>query len=204
MLLNRQIRSNAKNNSLVTEHFYNREAFMDTITLKKDGSINQNGKTVKSVVLNLLSSQIALEEGYSLRSFFEMLDKYSLFSELSAFFPMYTEQYHGCPKQGCDAGFLDFLEFGKTVEMIGVPDKRLEIYNSLVGLQANEVSEVRSLQLDSLLDLPLKLGKLKHIVFGDRVDIFEFDTVYTLFEFIDGIGWELSFHATPEECELRR
>ena len=177
---------------------------MDAITLKKDGSINQGGKTVQSVVLNLLSSQIALEEGYSLRSFFEMLDQYSLFSELSAFFPVYTEQYRSCPKNGCDAGFLDYLEFGKTVEMIGVPEKRLEIYNSLVGLQANEVSEIRSLQLDSLLDLPLRLGKLKHIVFGDRVDIFEFETVYTLFEFIDGIGWELSFHATPEQCELRR
>ena len=177
---------------------------MDTITLKKDGSINQNGKTVKSVVINLLSSQITLEEGYSLRSFFEMLGKYTLLAELSAFFPMYTEQYHNCPKHGCDAGFLDYLEFGKTVEMIGVPDKRLEIYNSLFGLQANEACEIRSMPLDSLLDLPLKLGKLKHIVFGDRVDIFEFDTVYTLFEFIDGIGWELSFHATPEQCELRR
>ena len=177
---------------------------MESITLNKDGSINQSGKTVKSVVLSLLSSQISLDQGYSLRSFFEMLEKYSLFSELSAFFPMYTEQYRSCPENGCDAGLFDYLEFGKTVEMIGVPDKRLEIYNSLVGLQANQASEVRFLQLESLLDLPLKLGKLKHIVFGDRVDIFEFDTVYTLFEFIDGIGWELSFHATPEQCELRR
>ena len=177
---------------------------MESIILKKDGSINQSGKTVESVVLNLLSFQISLEEGYSLRSFFEMLEKYSLLSGLSAFFPMYTEQYRSCPKSGCDGGFFDYLEFGKTVEMIGVPDKRLEIYNTLVGMQANQASEVRSLQLQSLLDLPLKLGKLKHVVFGDRVDIFEFDTVYTLFEFIDGIGWELSFHATPEQCELRR
>jgi hypothetical protein len=177
---------------------------METITLNKDGSIHQSGKTVKSGALNLLSCQIVLEAGYSLRSFFEMLEKYALFCELSAFFPVYTEQYRSCPKSGCEAGFIDCLEFGKTVEMIGVPDKRLEIYSSLVGLQANEALEVRSLQLDSLLDLPLKLGKLKHIIFGDRVDIFEFDTVYTLFEFIDGIGWELSFHATPKQCELRR
>lgn len=177
---------------------------MEIITLEKNGSISQGGKTVDCAALNLLSSQIALEEGYSLRSFFEMLDRYSLFCELSGFFPMYTEQYHDCPKQGCNGGFFDYLEFGKTVEMIGVPDKRLEIYNSLVGMQADEVSEVRYLQLASLLDVPLKLGKLKHIVFGDRVDIFEFDTVYTLFEFIDGIGWELSFHVNPEQCELRR
>jgi hypothetical protein len=99
---------------------------------------------------------------------------------------------------------LDYLEFGKTVEMIGVPDKRLEIYNSLFGVHASETSEIKSMQLASLLDIPLKLGKLKHIVFGDRVDIFEFDTVYTLFEFIDGIAWQLGFHATPEQCELRR
>jgi hypothetical protein len=177
---------------------------MNTVTLKRDGSINQNGKTVKSAALNLFSSQITLEEGYSLRSFFELLGKYTLFSELNAFFPMYIEQYHICPENGCDASILDYLEFGKTVEMIGVPDKRLEIYNSLFGLQASMASEIRSMQLDSLLDLPLKLGKLKHIIFGDRVDIFEFDTVYTLFEFIDGIGWELNFHATPEQCELRR
>lgn len=194
----------AKTIAMITELFHNRETVMDTITLKKDGSINQNGKTVTSVVLNLLSSQITLEEGYSLRSFFEMLAQYRLFAQLSAFFPMYEEQYQNCPKHGCDAGFLDYLEFGKTVEMIGVPDRRLEIYNALFGLQANETSEIRHMQLDSLLDIPLRLGKLKHIIFGDRVDIFEFDTVYTLFEFIDGIGWELSFHATPEQCELRR
>ncbi len=154
--------------------------------------------------LDLLSCQIALEEQYSLRSFFKMLNKYALFAKLNAFFPSYTEQVQSCPEQGCDAGFLDYLEFGKTVEMIGVPDKRLEIYNSLFGVYAGQTSEIKSMQLASLLDVPLKLGRLKHVVFGERVDIFEFYTVYTLFEFIDGIAWQLSFHATPEHCELRR
>jgi len=28
--------------------------------------------------------------------------------------------------------------------------------------------------------------------------------VYTLFEFIDGIAWELGFHGTPKQCEIRR
>jgi hypothetical protein len=177
---------------------------MDAVTLEKDGAINLNGKTVRSDALELLSFQVALEKGYTLRSFFEMLDKYTLFVKLNAFFPTYTKQYHSCPEQGCATGLVEYLEFGKTVEMIGAPDKRLEIYNALSGVHAGEASEIKSMQLDSLLDLPLKLGRLKHIVFGDPVDIFEFDTVYTLFELIDGIGWELSFHATPEQCELRR
>ncbi len=177
---------------------------MNAVTLKTDGAIDLNGKAVDLERLDLLSCQIALEDVYTLRSFFKMLDKYALFAQLNTFFPTYTEQVQSCPEQGCDAGLLDYLEFGKTVEMIGVPDKRLEIYNSLFGVHASETSEIKSMQLASLLDVPLKLGRLKHIVFGDRVDIFEFDTVYTLFEFIDGIAWQLSFHATPEHCELRR
>jgi hypothetical protein len=52
--------------------------------------------------------------------------------------------------------------------------------------------------------MPLRLGKLKHVVFGDKIDVFEFETVFSLFEFIDGVAWELSFHGAPEACELRR
>jgi len=177
---------------------------MNAVTLKTNGSINLNGETVRSDAIELLSFQITLEKGYTLRSFFKMLDKYNLFLKLNAFYPVFTKQYHSCPKQGCATALVDYLEFSKTVEMIGVPDKRLEIYNALSGIHVNEASEIKSMQLDSLLDLPLRLGRLKHIVFGDRVDIFEFDTVYTLFELIDGIGWQLSFHATPDQCELRR
>ena len=177
---------------------------MNAVTLKTDGTIFYEGEAVNAERLDLLSCQITLDKAYTLRSFFKMLQKYALFNQLNAFFPTYTEQVEGCPQQGCDAGLLDHLEFSKTVEMIGVPDKRLEIYNSLFGMYASEASEIKSMQLAGLLDVPLKLGRLKHIVFGDRVDIFEFDTVYTLFEFIDGIAWQLSFHATPEHCELRR
>jgi hypothetical protein len=177
---------------------------MNAVTLKNDGAIKLKGQTVANETLDLLGCRIALEDVYTLRSFFKMLNKYVLFAKLNAFFPSCIDQYESCPEQGCDAGLLDYLEFGKTVEMIGVPDKRLEIYNSLFGVHAGEATEIKSMQLAGLLDLPLKLGRLKHIVFGDRVDIFEFDTVYTLFEFIDGIAWQLGFHATPEQCELRR
>ena len=97
-----------------------------------------------------------------------------------------------------------YFWISKTIEMIGVPEKRLEIYNSFSGVNGNEVFEIRSLQLDQLLDLTVTLGRLKHIIFGDRVDIFEFETVFTLFEFIDGIAWALSFQVIPTRCEIRR
>jgi hypothetical protein len=89
--------------------------------------------------------------------------------------------------------------------MIGFPgEPRLEIYNSFRGLKNNEELESRSVRMEHLLDAPVLLGKLKHVVFGDKADIFEFETVYNLFEFIDGIAWELSFFGAPTQCEIGR
>ena len=177
---------------------------MYAISLKNDGTIYYNQSAVDSDVLKYLSYQIGLEDGYTLRSFFEMIEKYELLGRLNSFLPTCIEQYLSCPEQGCESGTIDHLEFAKTVEMIGFPEKRLDIYNSMRGIHKSDSVEIRSLQLNSLLDMSLKLGRLKHVVFGDRVDIFEFDTVFTLFEFIDAITWELSFHVIPEQCELRR
>jgi hypothetical protein len=158
---------------------------MNTVTLKRDGSILSDGKTVETDPLVCLGYQVDLNEDYILRSFFRMLEKHSLLAKLNVFFPSYMEQYLACPDDNCKTENIDYLELRKTVEMIGFPGQpRLEIYNSFQGT--------------------VKLGRLKHIVFGDKVDIFEFDTVFTLFEFIEGIAWELSFHVAPTECALRR
>jgi hypothetical protein len=185
-------------------NIYRKEFAMYVLSLKKDGAIFHKGGAVGSDILKYLSYQIGLEDPYTMRSFFEMIEKYESLGKLNSFLPTCIEQYQNCPEQGCESGLIEYLEFAKTIEMIGVPEKRLEIYNSIQGIYKSDRVEVRSLELNSLLDMPLKLGRLKHVVFGDQVDIFEFDTVFTLFEFIDGITWELGFHVIPEQCELRR
>jgi len=100
---------------------------------------------------------------------------------------------------------FDYLCFGKTVEMAGFPGTpKLTIYHWLNGVSRTETSEIRSVALENFLDMPLQLGRLKHVVFGDKMDTFDFETAYSLFEFIDGIVWELSFQGTLTACELRR
>lgn len=177
---------------------------MNRVTLKKDGLITHNRGTVGSDLLKILNYQVDLEKGYSLRSWFEMLRKYPLLENMNDFFPLFQDQYQACPEKGCRYDGIDYLEFYKTVEMIGYPGKRLEIYNSFKGICGQENIDIRSMQIENLLDLPIELGNLKHVVFGDQVDIFEFDTVYTFFEFLDGIAWELSFLGTPKQCEIGR
>ena len=176
---------------------------MNLITLKNDGSFVENNKAVESDPLMFLSYQVDLGEGYTLRSFFQMFEKYALFAKLNSFLPDCLQQYMASPKRDCTSPEIDYLEFHKTVEMIGFPgEPRLEIFNTLCGVRGKDICELKSFHMQSLLDMPLKLGMLKHIVFGDKVDVFEFDTVFSLFEFIDGIVWELSFHGTPKECAL--
>jgi hypothetical protein len=176
---------------------------MNTITLKTNGHIAADGKMVESDPLMFLGHMVELEEGYTLRSFFRLFEKYALLSQLNAFLPDCIEQYLDCPKNHCKSDDIDHLEFNKTVEMIGFPgEPRLEIYNALRGVHGKQSCEIKSFRLESLLDLPLKLGMLKHIIFGDKVDVFEFETVFSLFEFIDGIVWELSFQGTPKECAI--
>jgi len=178
---------------------------MNLVILEKSGGILYGGKEIGEGALMCLSHQVELEEGYVLRSYFSMLTKYPIFQKLNAFFSSYLERVESSPEEGCEYPGIEHLELVKTVEMIGYPGKpKMEIYTTLKAVAGNETSEIDSIHLESLLDMPVKLGKLKHIVLGDRVDTFEFQTVFTLFEFIDGIAWELGFHGRPVQCQLRR
>ncbi len=177
---------------------------MNKIVLKPDGSIVYNEKTVEKGVLSFLACEVILDDTFTLRSYFRMIERYFQLAELNSSFPSYMKQYLECPATDCVYDGFKYLEFGKTVEMIGFPgEPRLEIYNSLRGIYGTETFDIRNVSLKNLLDMPLFLGKLKHIVFGDKADILEFDTVFNLFDFIDGILWELSFQGTLMQCELR-
>ena len=111
-----------------------------------------------------------------------------------------------CPETGQDATTgLDRLEFSRVVEIIGAPEPpMLEVYHILRGCMAGgDDEEIRGWQVENLLDVPLRLGALRHVVFGDNVHSFRFETVCTLFDFIDGVIWQLAFHGAPQECALR-
>ncbi|MBI5590075.1 MAG: hypothetical protein HY881_06290 [Deltaproteobacteria bacterium] len=179
---------------------------MNEITLTSQGVIVSEGRPIEARrPLMFLSAQVKLASDCTLRSYFKLIENYPLLSELNPFFAASLEQYRKSPAGGCQDPSLEDLLLTKTIEMVGFPGKpRLEIYHSLYGRQGADLYEIKDFPLENLLDMPLRLGKLKHVVFGDKVDLFEFDTVFTLFELIDAILWELSFHGTLLACEIRR
>ena len=178
---------------------------MNTVTLSTDGAIVGEGGTLEIDPLTCLGHRVALADAYSLRSFFRMLERWEELTRLNEFMPTCLERYRRSPESGCLWDEFEHLALSKTVEMIGFPGKpRLEIYISFHGVSGGESCELKFTPFEHLIDMPVVLGRLKHVVFGDRVDVFEFDTVYTLFELIDGIGWELGFQGTPLECKIGR
>lgn len=176
---------------------------MENVYLNSDGTIDQILEGNQAALLACLARQVELAPEYTLRSFFRMLKTYGSLIYLNAFFPDLLEQAQRGPDDGCRVSGIDALILEKTVEMVGFPgEPRLEIYRSFCGSCDGKSVPIKDFQVDMLLDTPVHLGKLKHVIFGDQVDIFEFDTVFTLFELVEGIGWELGFHGTPRECHL--
>ena len=178
---------------------------MHVVTLARNGKLSVAAGDISARrFLGQLRLPLALDPECTLRSFFLFLEEYPDAAAMDDFLPSALAHFRTCAKTGCLLPGAEYLVLEKTVEMVGFPGKpRLEIYSSLRGVSNGQAGELSTNHLELLLDMPLRLGRLKHIVFGDRVDVLEFGAVFNLFEFIDGISWELGFHGTPMACQLR-
>ena len=177
---------------------------MEKLMLTKNGNILKKGRPVHGNPLSLLSGLVELESGFTLASFFKMISAHKAFLQLSevleTLLSMAETVETGYP--GTDE--IDRLIFYKTIAMKGFPGKPgVEIYNSLKGVRGDEILGLKFFQMESLLEHDLRLGALKHVIFGDGQDMFSYDTYYSLYEFIDGVSWEMSFNFNPLQCSIR-
>jgi hypothetical protein len=176
---------------------------MYAVMLKEDGEMALNNAPILDSPLRYLGNPVLLSGRFTLRSFFLLFEHYPDLKKISTLFPGKPGAGHSDPDQGKRAD-AEFLELVKTVEMIGFPNPpKLDIYTTLTGVFRSGDIDIKMYNAESLMDIPIRIGKLKHIVFGDQMDEMEFETVFTLFEFIDGILWGLSFLTGPPACTLR-
>lgn len=176
---------------------------MNTVRIRIDGTLCEADRPVRTGPLICLGHKVELEPGFTLRSFFAMVAAYPLLAEVNAFLPALLEQVRAAPPRDCNASGLQRLQLGRTVDMIGFPGPpRLEIYTVFQGIDLGNTVAIKPYGLEDLLDIEVELGPTRHMVFGDKVDVFEFDSVFNLFELIDGIAWSLSFHGTPKQCRI--
>ncbi len=178
---------------------------MDKIYIDSYGNLLKKGVKQTGPVLKLLGNPIELDKAFTLRSFLLMIRRYPELKNLSEILESLLEIISKNDSVGNKSSDIESLVFYKTIEIRGFPGKpELTVYNSLKGVTRNKTGDLKFFQPEALLDHTLTLGKLKHIVFGDKEDIFEYETVYTLFELVEGVAWELSFNFNPLQCSIRR
>ncbi len=162
----------------------------------------------EDAVLQCLGLCVSLDNDCTLRSFFAMLRNYPLLAGVNPFLPGAAKQAADCPSSGCSTPDMTDLAVSRVVELTGAPgEPSMTVYTILRGRRepgGHGETELRFHPLKVLLDMPLRLGKLRHAVFGDRTSILECGTVFTLFEILEGIAWELGFQGGSQQCSLRR
>lgn len=201
---------------------------METVLLTADGRLVGPGEALLVDPLPALSFALLLDKGCTLRSFFQMLARYPDLTKLSGFLPAALADAEQCPASGCCSGQVALLVVGKTMELIGFPGKpRAELYIWLRGLAASGAEEgktpapegscepslaelmeanqeTRFIPLQILLDTPLFLAGLKHVVLGDVDRSLFCETRFTLFEVVDGLAWEFGFQGGSQQCSIGR
>ena len=178
---------------------------MEKIFLNKNGLITKNGKKLTTSVLKVLGNTIEMDEAFTLNSFFMMVSQYPDLKNISEILEPLLEIFSKNGGSGFKTEELESLLFYKTIEIKGFPGSpSLSFYTSLKGVFSKKRLDLKFFHLENLLDHKLSLGKLNHVVFGDREDVFQYETFYTLFELVEGIAWELSFNFNPLECSIRR
>lgn len=178
---------------------------MDEIRLDKAGELSTADGPVADP-LGVLGHTLRLEPGVTLRSVFALLARHPVLLRLSPFLAEWAAEVPGMPESGCVTGDFQRLELGRSVEMVGFPgEPRTDIATLVYGANGSAARrDIRPLPLEQLLDMPLHLGPLRHVVLGDAPAQLEFATDYSLFDVLEGLGWQLGFHTFPKQCSLRR
>ena len=163
------------------------------------------GDKITGSVLKLLGNHINIDERFTLGSFFMMVDQYPDLKNISEILEGLLEIFSKKGSPGFKTEEIESLVFYKTIEIKGFPGSpSLNFYNTLKGVLNKKTKDLKFFHLETLLDHKLKLGKLNHVIFGNKEDVFQYKTFYTLFELVEGIAWELSFNFNPLQCSIRR
>lgn len=170
------------------------------LTLKSNGFILDEEKEELKELLFYLYDLVELDSDYTLRSYFKMLERYEELTLLDYFAIDFIKEYLACPKSNCLSEGIEYLQLAKTLN-IDFTYTELEECLDFRGMSTTEKYALDLQPLNTLLDIPLKLGKAETII---QQEITEYTTTFSLFEFVKSIIWELSFHGLPEERDAKR
>ncbi len=171
---------------------------MDAIRLHADGTLSSEARFA-----GLLRMGLELDEDVTLRSFFRLLRLHPLAQELVPGLGEALAEAEACPASGCRYPGLEALRLGKRVELTGFPGApRVDVYLAVEAV-GDDLPELRFFRLRDMLDTPLRTGRARHVLLGEAAATLDAETSFTLFELLEGLGWELGFQGGSLTCNLK-
>ena len=176
------------------------------VTITASGSlIHGEGSSASSSEppLRLLGCPVRFASGVTLGSIVQLLEASPTLQEISPLTTPFLDLFsHAAGGESSHSGF--FLSLTRIVELKAHPgEPRVNLFISLEAKSGDTTHPLDLFGPADLASMPLTLGPLRHIVFGDALHSEIFHTDYTLFEVLDAIFWELSFYWDKSRCGIR-
>jgi len=169
-------------------------------------------------ILRWLSYSVELEDGFTVRDWFQIVENYPKLQELDGFMQDYISEYSKCPPSGCvNEKYKDFsIFFKKGVSTSNWDNDNLEcdITIHVFAAKSDDDPNVYGIEfwpLEESLDMPMKFldgeiaeenwyndfeGKKR---MGAKLSPRWVKVTYTLFDFITSYIYEISFFGLPGE-----
>ena len=169
-------------------------------------------------ILRHLAYPVDLEDGFTVRDWFQIVENYPTLQELDGFMEDYLQEYSKCPTSGCvDEKYKDFsIYFKKSVASNNWDNENWECDISIHVYAAQREADpnvygIEFWPLNECLDMPMKFldGEVaRELWYLDKNDEKRMDKStlinpvkmnYTLFDFITSYIYEISFFGLPGE-----
>lgn len=145
--------------------------------------------------LSLLLYPIILEEGYTVRDLFKMVEKYCELQLIDNLFPYYVNEYVMCDGQGCVTKDMLAVTIQKTFVL---NEDDLDEVIDVGGRGSTDDYAIDFTPLKELLDVPLILDKWLIFTVATQTKKY-LEKSYTLWEVLSSFIYEIGFYGKPED-----
>jgi hypothetical protein len=163
-------------------------------------------------ILLYLSSHVELDNGFSLRDYFKLLENYHFLQMLDDDIQDFLDEYKELPKIGCLGATIVNLNLSTVFSIDDKAEGNICYGFDFYCWDGKDKQGIDLLPLSQILDAPLIIdnGEIEHYDSSDDVESNSNDNYNSesikcryinLFSFLKGIMEELAFYGSPKEKE---
>jgi hypothetical protein len=161
-------------------------------------------------VIQNLDYGVTIEEGFTLRHYFELFKKYEIFQIFDGYMKDFLEEYektcHEIPEY--DEHSVDYISICRFVSRSEYDNKVMfDNHITVDGQGFDENGEYTSFAIEfmpiyKLIDIEIRIEMDEYYLIAGKDPEREQSTI-TIFDFLKQIIWELSFCGTPQEVSQK-